>query len=102
MGCYERELDGFPLDGDVIDLEEELEEDDLEEIDLLPYPRGFAELGRRYELPITCAGCAAQRMVSLHEHVRIHETVSMWRRGWRRDPDTQLDYCPDCAPAVVG
>jgi hypothetical protein len=96
VGCYGRELDDIPLDGDEID------EDDLDGVDLLPYPRGLAELGQRHEVPIVCAQCGTRRMVSLHIHVQIHETMSMWRRGWRRDPNTQLDYCPDCAPAIVG
>lgn len=51
---------------------------------------------------ITCAGCATTVAIHGFDSLMVRDQLRLWRQGWRRDPDTRRDYCPDCATVVDG
>jgi hypothetical protein len=47
-------------------------------------------------LRIGCCKCDTHRSILYWGIGKVQEQIRMWHDGWRRDPETGLDYCPGC------
>lgn len=59
-----------------------------------------AARARPYEPPmqrLACVMCDAHRRIPLSGMDMVRAQIAMWRSGWRRDPVSARDYCPDHA-----
>ena len=52
--------------------------------------------------PLACSGCGVEVQVPTYRHAMVQAQVRLWRRGWRRVPETGRDYCPPCVPRSAG
>lgn len=49
---------------------------------------------------IGCVGCPRRSRVPRGGIPQAQAQVELWCAGWRRDPDSGRDYCPDCAASM--
>lgn len=73
-----------------------------------PYPRSLVdsidaarEWREAHSLHVTCATCGRRERLGIHYGDQCARQIRLWRQGWRRVPETQLDYCPAHVPEVV-
>lgn len=91
VSLYRRELEGAGLSPPAVlsVLRERAMERDAD--------RFAREWRERHSMTITCARCGASEALLMFALEYVRSQIRLWRVGWRREPDEQLDYCPDCA-----
>lgn len=49
---------------------------------------------------IRCVRCSASAETPAFGEAMVGGQIRLWLLGWRRDPSTATDHCPDCARAL--
>jgi hypothetical protein len=90
VSLYRRELEGAGLSQPAVlsVLRERAMERDAD--------RFAREWRERHSMRVTCSTCGRSESLLMFPLEYVRSQIRLWRDGWRRDPPTQLDYCPDC------